>query len=99
MVVSWVVIAVLIFLILIFFKFKDVKHRTWTILLILFVLFFYMTFVNVLSKENIDVNSVEGVVSAGKIYFSWLGHAVKNLATITSKAVDMDWKGNLTVGG
>jgi len=93
---SWILVGVLIVLILIFFKFKDVKHRVFSISLILLVLFFYMTFTNVASDVNL--NSVEGIVKAGELYFVWLGNAVKNVVGITSSAIHMNWEQNITGG-
>ncbi|MBU0957228.1 MAG: hypothetical protein KKF56_00295 [Nanoarchaeota archaeon] len=99
MAISWVIIAILIFLIFVFFKFKDVKHRMFTIFLILVVLFFYASFVSVVDSDNINLGSADGIMQAGKIYFSWLGSALKNIVSITSNVVKMDWSSNVTAGG
>lgn len=46
--------------------------------------------------QSIDYKSPEGVISVGKIYFSWIGQIVTNLGSITGNVAKMNWESNLT---
>ena len=96
MALNWIIIAILIVLVLMFLKFRHIKHRLFAVLLIVLLIFFYTTATKLFSEQQINLKSFDGIVSAGKIYFSWLGHAVKNIVEVTNNVIKMDWAGNLT---
>ena len=96
--VNWLVIVVFILVLLWFFKARHMKNKVYAIAVVLMLLFFYTTFSNVINDNQIDVKSFDGVISAGKLYFSWLGNAIKNIAVIGGNVVKMDWAGNTTGG-
>lgn len=89
--VALVVISVVIALIWISFEMKRLKHKIWAIVLIGLVLFGYFSFAVTLKGEEINYGSVEGILQAGKIYFSWVGSIFGNVKSITGSAVKMDW--------
>jgi hypothetical protein len=39
------------------------------------------------------------VTEAGRIYLSWLGTIFTNAKSITTNAIKMDWKGNVSAEG
>lgn len=80
-----------------FFKFKHTQHRVYSIVLILLLLFFYVSGSQIIDKNNIELNSAEGIMAAGEVYLKWLGHALVNLKGLTGEAIKMDWKGNQTL--
>ncbi len=96
--VNWLIIVVLILVLLWFFKVKHMKHKFYAIIVVVLLIFFYTTFSSVINDNQIDVKSFDGVISAGKLYFSWLGNAIKNMAVIGGDVVKMDWAGNTTGG-
>ena len=95
--VNLILPVVLIILIWLFFKSKNMQHKIYTIGLILLVIFFYATGSKVISDNKVDLGSFDGVVSAGKLYFSWLGQLFENVATIAGNAIKMSWAGNSTI--
>ena len=101
MVIPWILILVALLAVFIVTKvihFKHFKHRMSAILLILLVLFLYSTFTAVVKTNHIDLKTAQGVISAGNVYFSWLGQAFGNLKSLTGNAVKMDWiPNNLTI--
>lgn len=89
--VSWLIIAVFVVLLLVFFRVKYMKHKVFAVLFILVLLFLYVTASRVLAGQNINWKSVAGIEKAVKVYFVWLGGAFDNLKVLTGSAVKMDW--------
>ncbi len=93
---QWGLIGVVIFIIFIFVKFKYLKHKlTWVIIIIL-ILIGYIGFFVSTSGHEINLNSTQGIETAGKLYLGWLGNSFSNLKTISSNAVKLDWTSNNT---
>jgi len=57
------------------------------ILLAVLLLFFILSFLYVVSKNQISLKSADGVISSGKAYAGWAGHAVKNIFTTSKQTV------------
>lgn len=92
------VIIVLIITIWVFIELKRFRHKIFAIFLICLVLFLYLSFNAVFKGKEINLKNIPGITAATKIYFSWLGSIFGNLKTITANAIQMDWKGNQTIG-
>lgn len=89
-----IVVAAIIAVIWIFIELKRFKHKIVAILLVALILFSYLGFLASIKGKDIDFKSVDGVKTAGQLYFSWLGKVFKNVKTITTNAIKMDWKGS-----
>ena len=70
---------------------KRMKHKVFAIFLIILILFTYISFSAVIKDEGIQLNSVSGIMSAGKLYLSWLVGAFKNVKSVTSYAAKQNW--------
>lgn len=79
----WVVIEV-----------KRFKHKIFAILLIVLVIFSYVSFAVVAQDNELNFTSISGVVEATKIYFAWIGSILGNLKTITANVFKLDWSAN-----
>ena len=90
--VTLLVIAVLLIAIWVIFEVKRFRHKLFAIFLIALILFTYLSFTAVLKGEDLDIKTVSGLKEAGSLYVSWLGSIFGNLRSITTHAVDMDWK-------
>jgi len=90
------IVAVLIIAIWIIIELKRFKHKIFAILLIALILFTYVSFSVVLKNQGIDYKTVPGVISASKLYLSWLGSLFGNVKSVTAHVVKMDWVGNNT---
>tara|TARA_Y100000310_G_scaffold147139_1_gene146403 strand:+ start:620 stop:937 length:318 start_codon:yes stop_codon:yes gene_type:complete len=88
---SWTVIAVLIIAAVLALKMNHLRHKLWIIALIFVALFLYTTASVVYAENELNINSVEGVFSAVKIYISWLGNGFQNLKSLSGQAVKMNW--------
>jgi len=96
-VISWIIIGMLIIVVLFLAKARHIKHKTFIIIFLVLIIFFYFTASKVLSGKNIDLQSFEGIIKAGKIYFSWLIHIAGNTKVMIGNAIKMDWIGNSTI--
>ena len=86
------VVAVLIVAVWVIIEIKRFKHKVFAIFLIALILFTYLSFAVVIKGEDIDFKTGAGLKRAGQLYFSWLGSLFGNLKSITTHAIDMDWK-------
>ncbi len=90
--VTLLVVAILIIAIWIIIEVKRFKHKLFAIFLIILILFTYLSFTSVLKGKDINLKSIEGLQEASSLYLSWLGSIFGNLKSITTHAIDMDWK-------
>jgi len=97
MMLSWIVIILLVLVFLFFLKMKHFKHRFFAVVLILLLIFIYVSATRIMSENNINLASLEGLVKGGKLYFSWLANLGGNIKDLAGNAVKMDWAGNSTV--
>ncbi|MEK6906783.1 MAG: hypothetical protein AABW81_04125 [Nanoarchaeota archaeon] len=88
------IVGALIILIMLIIAVKRLKHKVFAIFLIIFILITYVGFSVVLRENNVDLKTVPGVISASKLYFSWLGSVFLNVKSATAYVVKMDWGGN-----
>ncbi len=86
------VIAILIIAIWAIFEFKRFRHKLLAIILISLILFTYFSFTAVLKRNDVSINTVQGMMEASKLYFAWLGSVFVNIKSITVNAINMDWK-------
>ncbi len=95
--VSWVILVVLVLVVAAFLKFRHMKHRFFLIIILLLLIFIYTTMSNVIKNNNLNVTTMNGMVTAGKLYFSWLGHIFGNVKDVTGDVIKMNWAGNSSV--
>lgn len=88
---NWIIIAVIVILVIVLFKMKEIRHKFGAMAVIVLILFFLLTFSQVAFQPGVDFKSFGGVMSAAKIYFSWLGQVFGNIKTITGNVINLDW--------
>ena len=91
---NFIIIAALVILAFLFLRVRHLKNRVYLLILILAILFVYVTASRVLASHNLDWKSVSDIGKAVKLYFSWLGSTAGNFKTIAGNAVNLDWKIN-----
>jgi len=89
-----IIVLLIVAAIWIFVEVKRFKHKAVAVLLIILILFTYISFVATVKGKNIDFKSMDGIKQAGKLYLSWLGSVFGNVKTLTSNAIHMDWSAN-----
>ena len=90
------IIVILVLLIYAFYRARYTQHKVYAILLILLVLFVYVSGSRILAKNNVDIKSFNGMVTASKLYVNWLGQAFRNTKTIIGNVIKMEWGANST---
>ncbi|GAG95318.1 unnamed protein product [marine sediment metagenome] len=90
------VLAVVIIAIWVIIEAKRMRHKLLAIFLIALILFSYLSVSIIFKDQDIDFKTMSGVITASKIYFSWLGSVFSNMKQITTKAIHMDWGLNKT---
>lgn len=89
--VNWVIIVLAILCIYILTKVSHLRHKFFTIFVIILI-FLAFGAVSIFNSNNkLNLNTVEGAITAGKLYVIWLGNAFDNVKTLTGKAVQMEW--------
>ena len=94
-VIVFIIVAVII-LIWVLVEMKRFRHKFFAWFLIALIILGYISFTFVMTDKDINLNTVSGVLTAGKIYFSWLGSIFGNFKTMTTNAIKMDWSANKT---
>jgi len=89
---NWLLIIIVVGLLFFLVKAKYIKHKIYLLLGLVLVLFFYISVSAAISGHALDLNSISGIETAGKIYFSWLGNAFGNFKSLAGSAVNMDWQ-------
>lgn len=74
---------------------KHLKHKIIAIFLILLIFFVIATFSSVTQSKEINLKSPAGIISATKVYFSWLAQGVSNTKNIVGNALNLDWAPNM----
>ena len=98
--IGFFIMAALIAGIWVFIEFKRLRHKIFAIVLMVLIIFTYVSFSVTIKNHDLDMKTASGWLSAGKLYFSWLGSVFHNTKYITAQAVKLDWSAdNSTVGG
>lgn len=97
--VNWWLIAALLIVGLILAKARHLKHKFLAVLVVLLILFFYLTIPKVIAGKDINIKTFDGIMMTAKLYFAWLVHSFGNIRTLTGQAIEMDWVGNQSRDG
>ncbi|MEK6915258.1 MAG: hypothetical protein AABW89_01800 [Nanoarchaeota archaeon] len=90
--VNWIFILLVIIAVFIFFKITSFRYeRWWTYSIAILLIFVLFSFFNVVRSNDIDLNSLEGFVSAVKAYTYWVVNFGQTASSITGKAGFFDW--------
>ena len=93
---NWVLIVVLVLLLFLFVKFKEVRHRAFIVFFIIVVLFLIVSWSQITKQYKVDLKSFDGVVFLGKLYLVWLKNVFNNLVHLSGNAFKQDWSLNVT---
>ncbi|MBU1129522.1 MAG: hypothetical protein KJ949_02750 [Nanoarchaeota archaeon] len=94
--VALFILAAVIITIWVLIEVKRMKHKIFAIFLIGLILFTYLSGAFVFQDKQVDYKTVPGLMSAGKIYMSWLTTVFANIKVVTTNVIKMDWKTNST---
>lgn len=98
--ISWILIAVFVIILIVVVKFKELRHKFGFLFIVAIFLFLGITIWQVYKANNLNLDTFDGLVSAGRIYFSWLGQVFANLKGITGYVIGQPWGlSNSTLSG
>ena len=89
--ISWLIIGIIALVWIMAIKMNHFRHKIFIMILLLFILFLYGSLMVVSTINDLNLDSSEGVVDAGKLYFGWLANGFQNLKTVSGKVIGMDW--------
>ena len=92
--ISWIIVGILIVLALFVAKLRHIKHKTFIFIILILLAFFYISASKIISDQNINLGTFDGVMTASNLYLSWLVHIGGNLGNLAGNAIKMDWVGN-----
>jgi hypothetical protein len=92
-----IVVCIVIAFVWILIEVKRLKHKLFAIFLIGLILFSYFSFSAIFDGSDINFKSTDGLMQAGKIYFSWMYSVFGNFKVITTNAIKMNWKSNVSI--
>jgi len=95
--IFWIMLIILVIILFVFLKLKHAQHRIFLAVLIILVIFFYISYTQIFAGQDINLNSSEGLTKIGKVYISWLGNIFYKAKGIMGNVIKTDWKGNLTL--
>ena len=81
------VITILIVLIFIVIKFKELRHKFSFLFIVFLLLLLVFSLSMAYSDKNVDLSTLDGIVSAGKVYFGFLGGIFDKTRSITGFAI------------
>lgn len=93
------IVVLLVVAALIVFKLYGLKHRVFSWLLIIVAGIFVLSVIYVFKANHVDVTSANGVLSAVKVYFNWLGNLVGNFGRVSGEVTNLNWGANSTIAG
>jgi hypothetical protein len=96
MISFFIIAGFLLLIIYIAIKEDDFKRRIGHLLMIVGVCFLLFTGYMIFSGKEINFTSIGGISNAAKTYFSWFSIAGKNIARVTSYALNQEWKADET---
>ena len=71
---EYVIIAAIIIVLMLMFKFKEIRHKASLIFMAGILVFLFLSFMQVYTSSDVDLKSFDGVSKVTKLYFSWLGY-------------------------
>ncbi len=83
----WIIGAVIIFLILVFQKFKGVKEN-WTLaLFIILIVFIAFSMTSMIQSGKMKLDSPGAIINSLGVYFGWVGETIFNVWGVGKDAV------------
>lgn len=94
---NWLLIGIMaLAVLLVLTKFGELKHKYLLKVAIVLIVLLFITGGYVYIRGGANLTTYEGFVTFGKLYFSWLGGAFKNVGGLTGYVTTQNWTLNST---
>ena len=87
-----VLVAVLALVIFAFLRAKHMKHKMILVAIIFVVVILGIGYFAAIAGKDINLNTVDGMATAGKLYVGWLVNGFDNMKVLTGNVVSMNWR-------
>jgi len=94
--VALFVMVVVVVLIYFLVEFKRMRHKIFALFLIGLIILSYVSVIFIFKGQDVDLKTIPGIISATRLYFSWMGGVFGNMRDITANVIKMDWGTNKT---
>ena len=85
------ILAAVVVGIWIIIEIRRFRHKVFAIFLIILIVLSYLSFFAVFKNQELELTTVSGIITATKIYFSWLLSIYENFKSLTLNAIKLDW--------
>jgi Na+/phosphate symporter len=97
--ISWILITVFVIALIVIVKFKEIRHKFGFLFIVFILLFLAITIWQVYKNNNLSFDTFDDLISASRIYVSWLGQVFTNVKGVTGYVVNQQWGlSNSTLG-
>ncbi|MEI6849850.1 MAG: hypothetical protein WCK29_02320 [archaeon] len=96
MIWTFVIIIAVIVVLMLLFKFKEIRHKIGLVFIAGILIFLALSFMQVYSSSKVDLTSFDGISQVTSLYFSWLGSLFNNGAKVVGYAINQNWGVNIT---
>ncbi len=79
MIIEWIVIAIFVFIGLIFLKLEHHTKKIKILIILVIGFILYFSIVNHFNSDQVDITSPSGIVSGIYLYVGWIGQTATNL--------------------
>ena len=97
-VIFWVCLGLLLVFLTLAFKAKEIRHKMGLLFVVMICLFLIFSAIQIYRSKTTDLTTFDGLMSALKIYFSWLGQIFHNTKGIVGYTIQQDWSINNSIG-
>jgi len=90
------ILAALVAGIWVIIEIRRFRHKIFAIFLIILIILSYWSFFAVFKNQELELTTISGIITATKVYFSWLFSIYENFKSLTMNAISMDWTQDFT---
>jgi hypothetical protein len=87
-------LTILILAAIVIFLFKGTHSKVVKVVVVVILITFLVTLIftyKPLKDAGVNLKSPSGVITAAKVYFSWIGKALDNARSLTGSVTRMNW--------
>ena len=88
---NWILILAFVIFTIVMYKFRETGHKFRLVTITVIGLFFTISLMLIYTRNDIDLTTLQGLITAGKLYLSWLTQMFDNIVKVSGNVIKMDW--------
>jgi len=88
---NWLLIIVVLVVLTVLFKFKEVQHKVHLVVIAGLLLFAVLSISHVYKNNDVDLKTFDGIATLGKYYMVWAKQLGQNIVDVSGYAIKKDW--------